>query len=608
MNAFVGVLTSLVVVLCAATSTSTRSAEDEVAHELAIELAKEKARAAGEVVDETPPPKAEVRTEVRGDGGVQPTATATTGSKFIKGNLIYVGTRELVSRFDHVGVRLGPKIIGRNFFLGVTPTMAYYADRWAFAFHVPLNLLFLEGGSLDFGGAKIRRQDWDELSDYARLIRFITFGRKEAQVYFTVSNLRPTTLGHGQLIHFYQPNIDVDRSMTGLVLDGYNRWAGFQLQLNDVTFRNNVMGALVFVKPLAFVDSPIVQSLSLGMEYAADFRAPRCVFVSEDDRRCVPGAGNLAGFDPITGESRDDTFVRTDPDLGRPVVDDNNLVHAFGFSGELKFVKSESVDLKAYTTWHKFFKHGDGISAGLLGRYTFGDKWLNAFRTRTEFRTFAHNYVPAYWDTLYEISKYQFIQNKSTFQVSPTKFQAIFGDPDNGFVLTDTDRRFGFNAELSWALFAGNRSAKKIAFGVGLSDSTGDNDTNFYLHLELPVLKFVQLFGTFIRANAADPSKLFETSFDNAIVISGLRIQVLPFAFINASYAAAFQNIRRPGAEFHLGNENVVDEQGNTARFFTSDAIYETSHAVSLELEIGLEFRDSDDDEKKPRKRDEDES
>ena len=137
--------------------------------------------------------------------------------KFIKGNIVHLGTRELVSRFDHISLRAGPRIIGKDFYLTVAPSGALYTDSFAFAFNVPLNMLLYEGASiqtsfedqkLDFGGFKIRAQDWDELSDFARVIRFITYGRKESPVYFTITNLRPTTLGHGQLVHNYQPNLD----------------------------------------------------------------------------------------------------------------------------------------------------------------------------------------------------------------------------------------------------------------------------------------------------------------------------------------------------------------------------------------------------------------
>ncbi|MEE2904473.1 MAG: hypothetical protein VYC39_19235 [Myxococcota bacterium] len=524
--------------------------------------------------------------------------------QFIKGNIVHLGTRELVSRYDHISIRAGPRIISKDFYLTVAPSGALYTESVALAFHVPLNLLVYRGASLqtsfenqalEFGGFSIRGQDWDELSDFARIIRFITYGRKESPVYFTITSLRPSTLGHGQLVHNYQPNLDVDRSMTGMVFDAYNDWGGFQFQMNDITFNNRMIGALAFVKPLGLFDSsnvsPILRSLSIGVEYAADFKAPRCIQLSSTDNRCVQGSGHAAGPDPYTGEGRDNTFVRTDPELGQPVVSYTD-VQAYGLSSELKFYRSDSVDLKAYVTWHQFAGAGDGYAGGVLSRLTLGEKWLSGIRARTEFRTFSSGFRPNYWDTLYEISKFQTIQTVSQFQIAPTKYQNTFGDPENGFVLQDQGRSNGYNLEFSLGLFKNSRRNKKVAIGLGLTGSDAGNDTNFYGHIELPLFKYVQLFGSFIRLNAANVDEVFSDNLDNVIALAGARLQILPFLFMNLNYARSFQNIRRPGAEFHLGNENVVDRFGEPSTLFTQDRIYEASHVLSMELELGLEFKE----------------
>jgi len=78
----------------------------------------------------------------------------------------------------------------------------------------------------------------------------------------------------------------------------------------------------------------------------------------------------------------------------------------------------------------------------------------------------------------------------------------VFGDPDNGYPIADPDRRVGFRIDASWAAFIDSRRNKRIAFGLGFEDSTGPGDTNFYAHLELPILEAVQLFGTFMRLNS----------------------------------------------------------------------------------------------------------
>lgn len=518
-------------------------------------------------------------------------------SEFIKGNLIHPGTRRLLSRYDHVGVAVGPRIINNNLYLNVTPGVGFYLDDFAFALGVPLNLALIRGGSLEYGGLRVRRQDWDEIADFTRMIRFFTIGRKEYNLYFTLNSLRPYSLGHGQLINQYQTDIAVNRNLTGFMFDAYNEYAGFQLQANDITFQNRILGGLAFVKPLSlFTDNTVAQSFSLGVEYAADLRAPRCIRRSLDSQNCVRGTGHAAGNNPYTGESLDQTFVRSRPDTGRFAVEET-VVHAIGPSVELKIYKDErNVDIKTYGTYHRFLNQGggDGAAFGLLGRFNVGTSWRHAFRTRLEYRNFGDGFLPNYFNSLYEVKKYGYnFANAANYQVAPTKYQAVFGDPENGFERPELGRRHGYNVEASWGLFRGGRSGKKVSAGFGLQDSTGPYDTQLYAHLEFPLLGFLQVFGTFMKANEESLAQAFGDNFftsRNTIVQSGLRLQVLPILFINAHYSRNFQIVRSPGSEYHLGNDRIRDRRGNPSPFFTRDTLYENVQMLFVELELGWEF------------------
>ena len=537
---------------------------------------------------------------IRGGTSSVATTSAAADLLFVKGDLVHVGTRELLSRYDHGGVRVGPHILGKDVFLGVDPGFAYYPGEWALALHVPLNLLLLKAGTTEFGGLLVRRQDWDEVSDFARVIRFITFGRRETSpLYFSVTSMRPHSLGHGMLMLNYQPNIDIDRAMTGALVELNSRFAGAQLRVADVTFQSRVVGALGFLKPLGFVDGEILSSLSLGVEYAGDWSAPRCLRTGEEGG-CVLGGptpdrplGHQAGPDPLTGELRDRSFIRTDPELGRPYVEDVG-VHAVGFSGEMRVMKTPRSDLKLYGTYHQFLDHGAGIAGGLMGRFTTGEQHVHAFRVRGEYRTFEADFAPNYFDTLYEVTKFQLIRPNTTAQTTPTKYQAVFGDPQYGYTLADDERRHGYRVEASWAWFDGSRSNKQLAVGVGLSDSTAADDTELYLHAELPIIRYLQLFGTLLRINADGMGDLFSGDLDNLVVLAGARLQILPILFINAHYSRSFQIIRGPGRELHLGNQSIVDERGQPSPYFASDRVFENVQTLFVELELGLELKGDD--------------
>ena len=543
---------------------------------------------------------------------------------FIKGDLVYPGTRRLLSRYDHVGVSLGGSVIDAGLYVTVSPGMAWYFDfGLAMSLHLPLQLLALDnlvgiaqGGNVEFGGLKVRREDWDEPSDFARVVRFLTFGRKEDKLYATINTMRPNTVGHGQLINRYQGDIDVDRSLTSLIFDGYNEYGGFQLNLNDILapftalaapdkVSGLLVGALAFVKPLSlFTDNEIAQSLSLGVEYAADFKAPRCIRKNQgpEPDACLQGQGHFAGRNPYGGPALDDTFVRSDATTGRAVVHDT-IVHALGGSAEFKFYKDErNTDLKAYGTFHQFLNErgGFGVAAGVLGRLNFGETWRHAFRLRGEFRTFSDGYLPGYFDTFYEIQKYAYVYRDTPYQdvqIAPTKYQRVFGDPENGIPRPEVGQRFGYNAEVSWGLFKKTRSGKQVSIGFGLSDSTGPDDTTFYAHIEGQLFGIVQLFGTYMRSNVQELDELFATLVSqDAVLLTGLRVQILPILFINAHYSRSFRVVRSPGAEFHLGNSRITEPITGEASTLAQDRLFENVQSLFVEVEFGWEFMDDEDE------------
>ena len=533
---------------------------------------------------------------------------ASTEPKFIKGNLIHVGTRQMLSRFDHIGISSGPALIGRDVLLNVDPGFAYYGDMFAVAMHVPMRLLAIGnlGDEAEFGEMRVRREDWDEVSDFGKIIRFFSIGRKEDNFYLTLNSLRPATIGHGQILDKYQPNIDVDRSMLGLIFDAYN-YAGFQFQMNDVMWFdpenvNKVIGGLAFVKPLSlFSEHWFATSFSVGAEYLTDLRAPKCIKKSADGP-CVKGSGYAAGFDPYTGERYDDSFIRTDSVTGLPYVEETTVAAA-GLSVEAKVLKvGRYADLKLYGTYHQFLNDGGGAGAagGFLGRFNAGTKWISAFRIRTEYRNFGDGFQPAYFDSLYETEKYSFAAENTPYQTTPTKFQAVFGDPENGFEREDLGTRHGYNLEFSYGLFKESRRFKKIAFGFGLQDSTGYYDSSLYAHLEFPAFDLLEFFSSYIKTNARDVKSLFTgnpLTADNAVLLAGVRMTILPFLFVNAHFAKSFRSTRSAGSEYHLGNSNIVSEAGKPSTMFPYDRLYENVPTVFLEVEMGFDYRGDDEEE-----------
>ncbi|HET6345168.1 MAG TPA: hypothetical protein VFH51_09550, partial [Myxococcota bacterium] len=454
-------------------------------------------------------------------GAAAPEAVATAGNPNdpnappapparvpLHGELAQVGLRTLVNPYSYWAVGLGTAFLDSRLYAAVSPGFAIYRERWSLALHAPLNLLGaeLEGRKVRYGGLRVRREDWADRSNYLKVIRFLNIGHKEDPFFASVSSLQPLSMGHGLLLNRYQGNITLDQSNTSATIDLSNHIAGAQALVNDLTFQNRIVGGLAFVKPAFFAEALPLRTLSVGVETVADLRAPRCVRRgAAAGNPCVRGTGNVAGKDPYTSVSLDETFVNSDPNTGRYVVD-TATVQALGASLETKIYQQPEVgDIKAYATWHTFINAGGGAGSavGLLGRFNLGEGWIHALRLRTEYRTFTDGFLPSYFDTTYEANKYEYGFGNSAYQVTPTKYQAIFGDPKNGFARPSIGRRHGFRVDAQWALFKGGRTGKRLALAAGIEDSTGPNDSSMYLHLELPAFHALQLFVTYLHLNEA---------------------------------------------------------------------------------------------------------
>lgn len=518
------------------------------------------------------------------------------------GELVDAGIVRIVNAFSYASLGLGPAIystpISSSLFATVDPQFALYFKNWSVAAHVPLNLdvLDLQGLHVAYGGLKVRREDWLTPASYLRVLRFATYGHREDPVYVSISSLQPLNLAHRMLLDRYQGNIDLNGSNTSAIVDLSNRFGGLQAMMNDLTFTSRIIGGLAFVKPFFWLDMLPLRTLSLGGEYVADFAAPRCVQFSSTNPHCVQGTGNVGGRNPQTSALLDQTYVRSDPTTGLFAVN-HTTVHAAGASLETKIYAAPSGDdIKAYATWHKFLNAGGGtnFTLGLLGRFQVGDKWIHAFRSRAEYRTFTDGFLPSYFGTTYEADKYEFGYSQTQYQVTPTKYQAVFGDPANGFARQNVGRRHGFRLEQQWALYRGSRGAKRIAAGVGLEDSSGPNDSAMYAHIEIPAFHALQVFGTYIHRNEANLASLFSAKAfhsANTLILAGLRLRVLPVMWLSVQYSYSFQRARSPGSEYHLGNASVSDPTG---RFATPAQahLFEPVSTLAGQLEFGWDFGD----------------
>jgi hypothetical protein len=408
---------------------------------------------------------------------------------------------------------------------------------------------------------QVRTRDWDEVSDYARVIRYVTLGGEEQPFYLNVSRLYGQSVGHGTVVRRYNPNLDYDTARVGVTFDAYRELVGFESMVNDV-LDPDVMGLLVFVRPFETLYPEVtpLRSFSIGAQVTAGLKVPRRL-------RYEAGIFAPAVDRPIPA-------IDAEADL---IVDDETTVVFLGLDVETKVVRTDSADLKLYGDFQKMQGHGGGLTVGALARFSFGRPASQALRVRAELFTHDADYVPSFFDSFYDVHKLFYFPaayRSAGIDYAPTKLgflEASAGGPRRGGVYLEVTHSIvgwltaGLSLRTSTALgdpvdagFVGPRfddlgqcpiaaSGAPDCSGVAPVTVADPGRSSLLLYAEIPFRRFLQAFVSYevySTAAAGEGLDLGSLDGDNEVLFSGARLQLLPILFIQAE-ARRFYFVQR---------------------------------------------------------------
>ena len=432
---------------------------------------------------------------------------------FVKGELsVFLGSDRLVTKKSRIGVSIGVDQIGQAFYLALEPQvdLRLFDRQLAIGAGVPLRLELVDLANGPDGLPILTRHQWElrgkdyvQPRDFARLLKYVTWGRKEDRLYVNVGQRYASSIGHGALVRRYAPNIDVDLTRVSAQLDAYGDYAGVELFTNDVMAWNLPAG-LAFVKPLAFFDDGLVaRSLSVGFSAAADTDAP--VALAYDAAR----GGRQLGAD------------------GR-FAGGHALALLYGIDAEVKVVKTPHVDVKPYVDY-SVLKGGDaGLTVGALGRFNAFADPVHAFRAIFELRSLGPRYVPSYFDTFYEVERYAARELPQPNGIA--RYATKLEDVTSG----RRPQRLGYYLEGSWGIRG------RVGFTLAV-EGTGDSaEKNLVAHLEVPAVDFLQFFGSYYKRGFVDFGEVAKID-ERTILFAGARLKILPFLFVNGRAFKTFK-------------------------------------------------------------------
>ncbi len=239
------------------------------------------------------------------------------------------------------------------------------------------------GAGLDFtlryntATGELRNEDWNDGNDFLRAIRYMRYGRKKRDPFYSrVGALESARLGHGLIMNYYNNTLIYDERKVGLELDYDFGIGGFEL-VNSSFGRREVIGGRVYYRPLQLMtDTPIIKNFALG-----------ATLVRDDDPDSYRGTGDG--------------------------------VSVFGLDAELPIIKTKLSEVKLYADLAKIQNFGSGQAAGVEVN-VFGVSGLFDFGAQLERRFLGEQFLPAYFGPFYELERTSF-QNPVSGQAVPKR-------------------------------------------------------------------------------------------------------------------------------------------------------------------------------------------
>ncbi|MCK5797331.1 MAG: hypothetical protein KAI47_09115, partial [Deltaproteobacteria bacterium] len=317
-----------------------------------------------------------------------------------------------------------------------------------------------------------RSEDWDEVSDWARIIRFVevNLGGDAWRFRGRFGSLDGESIGHGTIVGGYYNNIDANHYQAGLALNVAIKYGGIEFMLDNL-LRPEVFAFRVHVRPTSFfTDNRWANKLIVATSFAADARAPVALV-----DRTTPGSPTMATPDGVPDVDGETNFI----------IDDRTTLGVWGLDVEYELLRNKIVDLVPYADLNLLFDDGAGVGfhLGFFFNVRIPIPIIKpVLLTRMEYRAIGDGYAPRYFDSIYEAQRYAYAPG---VLVDPT-------DPNSmpktkvGWLRTASTGANGWLGELYFD-FAGI-----VRIGGSYEDYTGPNNSALTLALLLPALKIVQ--------------------------------------------------------------------------------------------------------------------
>ena len=418
------------------------------------------------------------------------TAALTTGASWTQ-----------IGEDHYVALKLGTVLDFGAFRMGI----------WA-----PLNLRAVDEDPQDEG--VVRREDWDEPSEWFRILRFVEVGHpRKGPLYARFGELVAATVGHGTIVDAYYNSIDLDHYQAGLAFRLDLGPFGGEL-LADNLADPSILGTRLFARPVRIVtgDTGLLGRLTTGVSVVTDLFAPPRAILDDDKVQEISDTG----FPQATREGT--TLVGLDVEL--PLLDSDELV------------------VMPYLDLNSHIGAGGGAHLGVLNLWEPSASFRLSIRL--EARMLGPGYLPGYISALYEVERFRYRNkafpegNAPRRDVSGRNVRPAFAVPKLAYARSDEADVFngGGMAELGATIF-------DALLVKGRYEGSGrESDDSLWLQASLPYLGPFRMQATYLKRNASSFESLFDP--DGAMLVADARYKFFGPLVAQALFSREWRVVR----------------------------------------------------------------
>ena len=401
---------------------------------------------------------------------------------------------------------LGYRLINNDHFISLDARVNLNLGPGGLGLETPLNFRVYDNEpkeTHDYTALRIRHEDWDGGVEWLRILRYVRLGNKGETFYLRFGELTGD-IGHLTIVGHYDNNMDVNAFHSGLAFDLNLDYGGVEMLTNDLfqlgskRAGTRLLATRVHINPVTFVNKDsYAKRLAVGFTVATDIGAPTAL--------SLDSAGNVAVYD------------------NKPKAEKSANTTIIGIDAEFKVFDNETVAFTPYFDINFIAGAGMGFHLGASGSLRFKLLKGLSIPMRLEYRVFRSDYLPNYFNSFYDIERYQYGLD---VRAPTTKRQYL--------TLNGKDKTInGIYGEFAFDLM------HYVQFGLIFEYYAGAA-ANLSFFLNVPAWERAQFTLFYTRTDIRGGRDIF--SFDNRTLFLALaKVRIIKFLYAAIEYSRTWQ-------------------------------------------------------------------